>query len=138
MYEHESFSPFRRANAAEWGSLEDSARDELIDRALIANKSSDFGGRFEELPFGATEVFPRLKVATGRRRVAALPSSVVGGGGGGAASLVDDAGGSQGEDIDSASSTSVSAICIANHKRSQLLDRLFVQKGIISVTCHSQ
>ena len=95
-------------NAAEWGSLEDSARDELIDRALIAEKSGDFGGRFEELPFGATEVFPRLKVATGRRRVAALPSSV--GGGGGAASLVDDAGGSQGEDIDSASSTSVSEI----------------------------
>ena len=94
----------RRANAGEWGGLEDSARDGIIDRAIIAEKSglksdsSHLGGKFE-LPFGATEVFPRLKVATGRRRVVVAA---------GAASAHDDAGGSQGEDIDSASSTSVS------------------------------
>ena len=92
-------------NADQWGSLEDAARDEIIDRAIVdkSGLKSDFGGKFE-LPFGATEVFPRLKVATGRRRVV-VPS---GGGGGAASSVFDDAGGSQGEDIDSASSTSVS------------------------------
>ena len=87
--------------AGEWGALEDSARDEIIDRSIIAEKSgfkseSHLGGKFE-LPFGATQVFPRLKVATGQRRVVTA-----------AAATVDDAGGSQGEDIDSASSTSVS------------------------------
>ena len=88
--------------AGEWAALEDSARDEIIDRAIIAEKSglnseSPLGGKFE-LPFGATQVFPRLKVATGQRRVVTAA----------AAAAVDDAGGSQGEDIDSASSTSVS------------------------------
>ena len=83
----------RRANAEEWGALGDSARDEVIDRALIGEKS----GKVQTvlpLPFGATEVFPRLRVATGQRKVAVAAA--------------DDAAGSQGEDVDSASSTSVS------------------------------
>ena len=84
----------RRANADEWGALGDSARDEIIDRAIIGAKS---GGKVQTplpLPFGATEVFPRLRVATGQRKVAVAAA--------------DDAAGSQGEDVDSASSTSVS------------------------------
>ena len=53
-------------NAAEWGALDNSARDEIIDRAIIAQKGGlKSGGKFE-LPFGATEVFPRLKVSVAR------------------------------------------------------------------------
>ena len=56
----------RRVNAGDWGALDNSARDEIIDRAIIAQKGGlKSGGKFE-LPFGATEVFPRLKVSVAR------------------------------------------------------------------------
>ena len=56
----------RRINAGEWGALDNSARDQIIDRAIIAQKGGlKRGGKFE-LPFGATEVFPRLKVSVAR------------------------------------------------------------------------
>jgi hypothetical protein len=91
----EDVAEIRSSAGEDWQQLDEADKENAIDEGLLGGvvylDAAD--RKRKELPFGVTEVFPRLKLPTGQRRQQVL---------------VEDTGGSQGEDIDSASSTSVS------------------------------
>ena len=86
----ESVSAVRRGyDVNEWNSLSEREQERIVDEAVIGARKKNENKK-SPLPLGATQVYPRLKQPTGLKTLEQIH---------------DLDGGSQGEDLDSASSS---------------------------------